>query len=209
MLLLSALWTLLLVIEFTQGLSPWLQKLSDWIWVAFVAQFVLEFAAAPSRAVYVRKRWITALSLALPAFRLLRLGRVLRMARLAPATRGVRLARLLSTMNRGMRLLGVAFRRRGIGYLALLTILVATTGAAGMYRFELEAPQGAGFPNYGTALWWTAMLLTTMGSNYWPQTTEGRVLCLVLAVYAFAVFGYVTAAIAAFFVDRDKDVPVA
>jgi voltage-gated potassium channel len=43
-----------------------------------------------------------------------------------------------------------------------------------------------------------------MGSDYWPQTPEGRLLCLLLAIYAFAVFGYVTAAIAAYFVDRDK-----
>lgn len=33
------------------------------------------------------------------------------------------------------------------------------------------------------------MLLTTMGSEYWPQTAEGRILCLLLSVYAFAVFG--------------------
>ena len=49
-----------------------------------------------------------------------------------------------------------------------------------------------------SAVWWTAMLLTTMGSEYWPRTPEGRVLCLLLALYAFAVFGYVTAAIAAY-----------
>jgi voltage-gated potassium channel len=53
------------------------------------------------------------------------------------------------------------------------------------------------------------MLLTTMGSDYWPRTAEGRLLCLLLAVYAFAVFGYVTAAIAAYFVGRDKDVRLA
>lgn len=48
------------------------------------------------------------------------------------------------------------------------------------------------------------MLLTTMGSEYWPQTAEGRILCLLLSVYAFAVFGYVTAAIADYFVDTDN-----
>jgi voltage-gated potassium channel len=35
---------------------------------------------------------------------------------------------------------------------------------------------------------------------------DNAFLCLLLAVYAFAVFGYVTAAIAAYFVDRDKSV---
>jgi len=166
---------------------------------------VVEFAIAPSKTLYLKKHWITAVSLALPAIRLLRIVRAVRVARAARAARGLRLARLLGAMNRGMRALAIGLRRRGIGYLVLLTALVLMTGAAGMYRFELDAPGGPGLPDYSTALWWTAMLLTTMGSDYWPQTPEGRLLCLLLAMYAFAVFGYVTAAIAAFFVGRDKD----
>jgi voltage-gated potassium channel len=205
MLVLSVVWSVLLAIEFTRGLSPWLQTMNDVIWGAFVAQFVVEFVAAPGKQVYLRKHWVTAVSLALPALRLLRFVRIARVARVARAARGIRLARLLSTINRGMRTLSRGFRRRGLGYLIVLTSLVAITGAAGMYRFELEAPGGSGFTDYGTALWWTVMLLTTMGSDYWPRTPEGRLLCVLLAVYAFAVFGYVTAAIAAYFVDRDRN----
>jgi voltage-gated potassium channel len=205
MLVLSVVWSVLLVIEFTRGLSPWLQTINDVIWGAFVAQFAFEFAAAPGKRVYLRKRWVTAVSLALPALRLLRFVRIARVARVTRTVRGIRLARLLSTINRGMRTLSLGFRRRGLGYLIVLTSLVAITGAAGMYRFELDAAGGPGFPDYGTALWWTAMLLTTMGSDYWPRTPEGRLLCLLLAIYAFAVFGYVTAAIAAYFVDQDRN----
>jgi len=42
-----------------------------------------------------------------------------------------------------------------------------------------------------------------MGSAYWPHTPEGRTLCLFLAIYAFAVFGYVTGTIATYFIGRD------
>ena len=206
MLVLSGVWSLLLVIEFTRGLSPWLQALNDVIWVAFIAQFTVEFLIAPHKRIYLRKHWVTALSLALPAFRLLRLVRAGRVVRLARAARGVRVARLLGAINRGMRTVAVAFRRRGVGYVVSLTLLIAITGSAGMYRFEMDAPGGPGFADYGSALWWTAMLLTTMGSEYWPQTPEGRLLCLLLAIYAFAVFGYVTAAIAAYFVGKDQRV---
>lgn len=48
------------------------------------------------------------------------------------------------------------------------------------------------------------MIMTTMGSQYWPQTAEGRVLCLFLAIYAFSVFGYVTAFLASIFIGRKK-----
>jgi voltage-gated potassium channel len=72
-----------------------------------------------------------------------------------------------------------------------------------MYAFENEAP--GGLHSYGEALWWTAMIMTTMGSQYWPQTAEGRVLCVFLALYAFGVFGYMTAALATFFIGRDAE----
>ena len=51
------------------------------------------------------------------------------------------------------------------------------------------------------------MVLTTMGSEVWPRSGEGRLLCVFLAVYAFAVLGYVTRAIATFFVGRDAERP--
>jgi voltage-gated potassium channel len=56
-----------------------------------------------------------------------------------------------------------------------------------MYAFESWAP--GGMKSYGDALWWTAVLLTTMGSQYWPQTVAGRLLCVFLALYALAVIG--------------------
>ena len=108
--------------------------------------------------------------------------------------------RVVSSINRGMKSLGWVLGRRGFGYALALTLLVIFGGSAGMYAFEREH----GLKDYAGALWWTAMLITTMGSEYWPKSIEGRVLCLFLALYAFAAFGYVTAALASFFVEQDK-----
>ena len=47
--------------------------------------------------------------------------------------------------------------------------------------------------------------MTTMGSDYWPKTAEGRLLCVFLALYAFAVFGYEAATLASYFVGRDAE----
>lgn len=66
-----------------------------------------------------------------------------------------------------MRALGASLSRRGFGYVIALTVLVTFTGAAGMYAFENETP--GGMKGYGEALWWTAMILTTMGSQYWRR----------------------------------------
>lgn len=112
MLVLSVMWSLLIVIDVTRGLSPWLRALNGLIWLAFVLQFAVEFAAAPVKRVYLRKQWVTAVALALPTLRLLRLMRVARVAHLARAGGGVRLARLFGAVNRGVRTLAVAFRQR-------------------------------------------------------------------------------------------------
>jgi voltage-gated potassium channel len=47
------------------------------------------------------------------------------------------------------------------------------------------------------------MIMTTLGSAYWPRTPEGRILAPLLSLFAIGVFGYITASLASFFVDRD------
>lgn len=180
---LAFVWLVLVVVEFTAGLSPFLDAINITIWVLFVLHFLLEFTIAPRKVAYLRHNWLTAVSLVLPA---------------------PRVVRVVSSANRGMRMLGRVMGRRGLAYVLALTLLVNLLGAAGILAFEREAASGA-IGGYGSALWWTAMTLTTMGADYFPQTPEGRVLGLLLAIYGFAVFGYVTASIASFFVARDAE----
>ena len=205
MLVLGFVWLGLLVIELTGNLSPALEFVGIAIWVVFILDFALRLILAPDKSDYLKANWLTALALVVPALRVFRIFRVVRVLRAARATRGLRLLRVLSSLNRGMRALGRTMRRRGVGYVVLLTVTVILLGAAGMYAFESDLPNGEGFESYGEALWWTAMLLTSLGSEYWPRTAEGRVLCFILALYGFAVFGYVTATIATFFVGRDAE----
>lgn len=202
MLLLSLAWIALFVLEEVRGLDAWLQWTVHAIWAVFVLQFVGEFMLAPDKPGYLRRNWLSAIALALPALRVFRVLRLARFLRAAGWLRGVRLVRVVGTFNRGMRALGRTMRKRGAGYVIALTVLVTFVGAAGMYAFERESAE-SGIDSFTDALWWTAMIMTTMGSEQWPQTTAGRVLCVLLSLYAFAVFGYVTAMLASFFVGRD------
>jgi len=204
MLVLAFAWLALLVVELTFGLGPVLETVGTVIWAIFVLDFVLRFSLAPRKGAFLKANWLTLLSLLFPALRFARIGRALRFARLAPAARGVRLVRVLSAVNRGMRALGSTMARRGAGYVAGLTLIVLLAGAAGMYAFERGASDHRAFQTFGGALWWTAMIPTTMGSESWPATPEGKLLCLFLSVYAFAVFGYLAAVLASYFVGRDK-----
>jgi voltage-gated potassium channel len=195
---LGVVWLALLVVELTRGLSGPLALLGTVIWVAFVLDFTLRLVLAPDRRRYLARNWLTALSLLVPA---LRAFRALRVARALRVVRGSRLVKVIGSLNRAMRAIGHGMRRRRLGYVILLTSAVTVAGAAGM--FALEREHTAGLDTFGEALWWTAMIMTTLGSERWPQTPEGRILCLLLALFAFAVFGYVTASLATYLVGRD------
>ena len=197
MVVLGFIWLGLLIVELVGGASPLLSLLGRCIWLVFVADFLLRFGLAPRKRVYLQRNLLTLLALLLPALRTLR---VLRVARILRAGRGFNLLRILTSTNRGIAALRRAMRRRGFGYVVALTLLVSIAGAAGIYAFEGGAP---GFASFSESLWWVAMLITSIGSEAWPHTPEGRLLCFLLALYGFAVFGYLTATLASFFVDRD------
>lgn len=205
MIILAWVWLVLFVVELTIGLNPLLQAFGTVIWIIFIFDFVLTFAIAPRKLAYLKNNWLSAIALLIPALRIFRIARFMRLLRGVRATRGLNLFRVLTRTNRGMSALGASMSRRGFGYVLVLTLVIILVGAAGMYAFESNTPDGRGLNDYGTALWWTAMLMTTMGSEYWPQTPEGRILCFMLALFAFAVFGYVTAILATFFIGRDAE----
>lgn len=205
MVVLGFLWLVLTIVEFVGNLSPFLEKVNLFIWIIFIIDFIIKFSLAPIKTRYLKKNWLTMIALAVPALRVFRISRALSSIRFLRAPSGLRLFRIVSTFNRGMGALGRSLGRRGFGYVLALTLIVGLLGAAGMYAFERDSSEY--FHDYGTALWWTAMVLTTMGSDYFPKTSEGRLLCLLLAIYGFAVFGYVTATVASFFVEREATNP--
>ncbi len=206
MIFLGFVWLILLIAELIWGLSKPLDYLSLSIWFIFIVDFVTKLILAPLKLVFLKKNWLTAISLLIPALRIFRIFRFMSFLR---SLKGLRLLRLVSSVNRSMKSLAATMARRAFGYIFLLTLVVTFAGAAGMHAFEKAYP---GFDSYGIALWWTAMRVITAGSEYYPSTPEGRGLALIIALYGYAIFGYVTATLASFFIGRDaeeKDTPLA
>ncbi len=204
MIFLGFVWLILLVIELIWGLTPLLEIISITIWIVFIIDFLLKLFLAPKKLTFLKKNWLTIISLIIPALRVVRFFRI---ARLIRGLRSVRLIKVVSSLNRSMGSLNATMKRRGFKYVIAITVFIIFAGAAGMYAFEKE-----GLESYGESLWWTTMLLTSIGSEYWPVTPEGKALCILLSIYGFCVFGYITATLASFFVGRDaeeKDAPVA
>jgi voltage-gated potassium channel len=189
---LAIIWLILLIIELTSGLNKILETLSLTIWLIFIFDFIIRLLLSPSKLNYLKTHWLSMLVLFFPAVRIFRAFTFLR------ATRSVHLFKVFSSIRHSMRILGFTLGRHGFFYVMSLTILVIFIGAAGIFAFEEV------FANYNEALWWAAMMVTIMGSDFWPKTIEGRILCFGLAIYGFAIFGYITAVVATFLIDKDN-----
>jgi voltage-gated potassium channel len=204
MIIAAFLWLIIVIAEMVWGVSDALTALGLAIWVVFVLEFALRFTLAPAKIEFLKSNWLTVLALALPA---LRAFRAIRLLRVAASARGLRLVKVVATANRGMNALRISLGRKGFPYVALLTLLVVLLGGAGMFSLENARETPEGFQTYGEAVWWTAMLMMTLGTDFWPASLEGRILCILLAAYGFGVFGYITATLASFFIGQEARSP--
>lgn len=206
MILLGFVWLIILISELLFGVIAPLEYLSIGIWVIFIIDFLVKLLLAPNKLTYLKSQWLTAISLFIPALRIFRMLRFIRVLR---GFHGVRLVRILASMNRGVRSLGATMQRRGFGYVMTLVLVMTFAGAAVMHAIERPNP---GFDSYSMALYWTAMRVITAGSEFSPQTPEGRMLAFLLALFGYTIFGYITATLATYFIGRDaeeKNAPVA
>ena len=196
----SVLMVLIAVIEIGGDVrGPWDGRLTvlGWaLWGLFFVEFAAKFALAPNKRAYLRGHPLDVLVLLVPFLRFLRVLQVLR------ATRALPVLRLLVFGGRGSGAAIALVRRRRLGQLALVSVLVVLIGAAAGYALEAGAP-GATISGFGDALWWSAALVTTVGSELYPVTATGRVLGIFLMLYAVGVFSYFIASIASVLVGLD------
>jgi voltage-gated potassium channel len=207
MLLLSFLWLLVIIIELVYGNSPILLWLGTGIWSLFISYFILKLYTVPNRMTYLRRSWLFILAILVPASRLFPYFQHFTLARVLTATFGIQVVWILASADIGLRSLKKALGRRGAGYAFTLTVIVIFAGAAGMLSFEKDSLDPQGIQNYPRAVWWTAMQVTNIGSGYRPTTAGGQILCLGISIYAAAMFGYLTAILATFFIGRDAKDP--
>lgn len=164
--------------------------IASWVlWAAFVAEFVLRLAIAPSAAQYLRRNWWQIVFLVVPFLRFLRALRAIRVARAA------RVSRVVSSAVRSSRTAGrrLSSRLATVGVVTLVVIL-----ASSQLLFESGA-----YDSYGAALH-AAALATIAGTATGSEDGFVRVLEVLLIGYSMVVFAALAGSFGAFLLERDE-----
>lgn len=170
------------------------------IWGFFVVQFVLGIVVSPDRLRYLRRNWLTALSLVVPFLRAFRVLRVV------GALRATNALRVIGGFNRAARTLDAALAWTRAGYAAALTATAVLLGSAALLMFEVDAP-GSRITDYGEALWWAAATITTVGAAAEPVTLGGRMVALALMLAGLVLLGYVAGVLGTILFERRAGAP--
>jgi hypothetical protein len=95
--------------------------------------------------------------------------------------------------------------RSRLAFLTVGTVALDALATVLMYAFEHTRPD-SGFHDIGGALFWVSAQLTTVSSQMPnPVTTPGRVLDILLEVWAVSVVATLAASLASFFLARHAE----
>ncbi len=136
---------------------------------------------------FLKENWLALMALLLPAFRSLRVLRVIVVLRGLEPYLNTRSSRV------GM-IVGVTFP------------LILYTAALSIYEAERYA-DGSNIQSFGDAVWWSIASVTTVGyGDKFPVTPDGRVIATFLMVIGIGLFSALTALLAAWVMgDRKKE----
>jgi voltage-gated potassium channel len=190
MLVLALVYIAALVFEYLPEASADLHQgarvVSDVVVALFAAELLVRVAVAERRLQYLASHWLDVLIVAVPFLRPLRI--IMFLPILARSAVGLR------------RVMG---RSRGT-YVLLIAITTVLAAAGLMLVFETQAD--GSIQTFPDALWWAITTITTVGyGDAYPVTNEGRIVAAALMVVGIALFGVLTAGVAAYFVESSAE----
>lgn len=156
---------------------------SDLIWGLFIVDFLVRLVMHDDKLLFLRKNVIEIVGLILPFFRAFRMFRVVI---------------AIGFLTRAAK----SLQGRINIYIGLILPILIFTCSLGVYEAEHMAP-GANITNYGDAVWWAFVTITTIGyGDYFPVTFEGRAIAVLLMLSGLALVSVITVSFASWFLDR-------
>ena len=156
-----------------------------WVtWALFIIDYVVNLVLAERRMRWFVRNLHEVVILALPVLRPLRLLRLIILLRLM------------------QRFTSHALRGRVVVYVIGSAVLLTYLGALAVLDAEQNVA-GSNIQNFGDALWWALVTITTVGyGDHYPITLVGRLVAAGLMIGGIAVIGVIAAALASWLVDQ-------
>jgi voltage-gated potassium channel len=166
------------------------------VWAVFVVEYLVRLYLAPSRRRFFTRHLVDLAVVALPALRPLRALRLLRLLNLARAG-----AVLANALKRAREILA----HQGLHFVLLAVLSIVIVCSAAELGFEQHA-HGSTIHNFGDALWWATVTVTTVGyGDKYPVSPGGRGVAVVLMLVGIGLISVLTATVASYFVEEKAD----
>lgn len=164
------------------------QALTWLVWALFAADYLARWKLSTDRRRFLRVNMLNLIVIVLPLLRPLRM---------------VRLLTLLDVLNRSA---ATSLRGRVAVYVASTTIMILFLSALAVLDAERADPD-SNIRSFPDAIWWAATTVTTVGyGDRYPVTAEGRTVAALLMIGGVALLGIVTASLAAWLIERVREV---
>ena len=198
--ILALLWLPVLVLPYVIHLSPTVtdtfEAIDFFVWAAFVVEYLVKLYLSPSRKGFFTHHLLDLAVIAVPMFRPLRAARLLRI---------LNLGRVGIVLANALRRTKALFTHRGLHFVLLAVIAIIFACSALVLSFEINA-KGSNIHNFGDALWWAIVTVTTVGyGDKYPVTAGGRGVAAVLMFVGIGLIGVLTATVASYFVEQGAD----
>ncbi|WP_083894258.1 potassium channel family protein [Nocardia tenerifensis] len=169
-------------------LDAWLERVDVAIWGLFAADFVVRFGLSTRRRDFLRTHPLELLIVLVPPFRPLRLVRAAVL--------------VIGTLNRHT----LTHRTRLSVFVGTSSVLILFLCALAFFDAEHGA-EGTKVLNFGDALWWSAVSVTTVGyGDVYPVTIEGRLISLVLMTFGIGLISFAIGTTTSWVIDQLKTV---
>ncbi|NMC76019.1 MAG: potassium channel family protein [Candidatus Methanofastidiosa archaeon] len=166
------------------------------IWLAFLIEFVVEISVAKDKKQYTKENWLNLAIIilspplpmkALQGFQALRIIRVLRVLR------------VFVVLSRGTKGFKKFYSNNSVSYVIYLTVILIFFCGFIFSIFEKGKSLFDG-------IWWAVETVSTVGyGDIAPLTPAGRILGIVLIFLGIGFMSILTAAISAYFVEKDAN----
>ena len=197
MLVVTILWLPVLIIPLVTPvhgtLATTLETIDYMVWALFALEYLIKMAIVPDRVHYFKTHLLDLLIVAVPFFRPLRMGRLVRLLRLVRV--GVIVAEAL---RRGKSI----FTHNGFHFVVLAAGIVVFA-CAGLVTIAEHTARGANIHDFGQGLWWSIETVTTVGyGDRYPTTSFGQGVAVLLMLVGIGLIGTLTATVASYFVQE-------